>query len=449
MDPVARAIIAVESATGLPGSAPAYPMDHGLHHTTAVGEAMSAMGALSALTMSEAGRIISAANEQTLRQVAQAINALLAQVQQAPAAPGGPPAAGAPGQAQPGAAPVPVQQSIDGLPEGGTMVMEAVVPVTEASRQRGLIKVIDAGWGSSGFYGRPVLERDAGTAFPSGTKMFWDHPDPSAPGRPERSLRDLAAETTGPARWMDDGPDGAGVYAPAKVFNTYAGAVEELKDHIGVSIRAGALVAQGTAEGRTGQVIQRLLPHPTNSIDFVTIPGRGGRVASLFEAARGRNDGTTTTEGTSTMGLPTGTTTDAGAAALAEAIRERDTARLAAAMLACGPVIAEALSKVDLPGAAKAVIAERLSANPPMKDGVLDKPALVTMATEAATKEAAYIAALTGRGDVRGAGSGITSTSTPATEAAAAADTAAMEREFLALGLSESAAKVAAAGRVG
>jgi hypothetical protein len=446
MDRITRAILAVESATGLGAPLPGNP-----YASTAAGEAMAALAALSAMPVSEAGRVFSAANEQTLRTIAQAINALLAQVQQAPAAQ--PVAGGQPGAPAPGAAPgapVPVQQSADGLPDGGTVVQEAVVPVTEASRQRGLIKVIDAGWGSSGFYGRPVLERDAATAFPTGTKMFWDHPDPSAPGRPERSLRDLAAETTGPARWMDDGPQGPGVYAPAKVFSAYAPAVEELKDHIGVSIRAGALVSTGTAEGRTGPVIQRLLPHATNSIDFVTIPGRGGRVASLFEAARGRNDagGAGTTEGTSTMGLPTGTTTDDTAAKLAEAIRERDTARTAAAILASGAVIAEALSKVDLPGAAKAVITERLSADPPMKDGVLDKEALTKAATEAATKEAAYIAALTGKGEVRGMGSG----TAPATGAGAGttsteASEAALEAQFVALGLSESAAKVAAAGR--
>jgi hypothetical protein len=325
-----------------------------------------------------------------------------------------------------------VQQAAD-APDA-SIVQESVVPLTEAAKGgKGLIKVIDAGWGTSGYYGQDVLARDAAAAFPAGTKMYWDHPSlDEAKSRPERSLRDLAAETTGPARWMTDGPDGPGVYAPAAVFSAYRPALEELKDSIGVSIRASAHVRPGEADGRRGPIIERLLPAPTNSVDFVTIPGRGGRVAALFEAARGRNDipmeGDDVTEELKAA-------QEAVAAAEARAAR----AEAAAAMLAARALATETLAGSGLADAARDVVIERVTANPPMTDGALDREAFVALVKAEADKEQAYIDRLTGRGEVRHMGSGATE--------AAAPDSAALVATFRRLGLTESAAKTAAAGR--
>jgi hypothetical protein len=243
---------------------------------------------------------------------------------------------------------------------------------------------------------------------------------------------------------MDDGPGGPGVYAPASVFSQYRPAIEELRDHIGVSIRSYAEVRNGEAEGRRGPLIERLLPSPTNSIDFVTIPGRGGRVAALFEAARGQHIDESEGADVSDAEL------QAAKAALAAAEKERDEARAeaarattAAAVLAAGAAADEALRSVDIPDAAKVAVRERAIANPPVKDGALDREAFVTMVTAEAAKEKAYIDRLTGKGEVRGMGSGEPVPDAATTEAAQAA----MVADFQRMGLSEAAAKRAATGR--
>jgi hypothetical protein len=78
-----------------------------------------------------------------------------------------------------------------------------------------------------------------------------------------------------------------------------------------------------------------------------------------------------------------------------------------------------------------------------MKDGALDKAALTATVTAEAQKEAAYIARLTGKGEVRGMGSGDAGPSVAEAEAAQTAMAATFQR----MGLSEAAAKTAAAGR--
>jgi hypothetical protein len=377
--------------------------------------------------VTEAGRVFSSANEQALRAVATAINALLAQVQQSPVVGGdGTPATPAPTA-------VPVAQAA--APDDTAIVQESVVPLSEAAKGgKGLIKVIDPGWGTSGFYSPAVLERDAPLAFPAGTKMYWDHPTlDEARQRPERSLRDLAALTTGPAAWMKDGPEGPAVYAPVDVLAAYRPSLDELKDDIGVSIRASAHVRNGEADGRKGPLVERLLPGPVNSIDFVTTPGRGGRIAALFEAARGRNI-VDVSEGDDVSAEELKAAQEAQAAAEARAA----TAEAAVAVLAAREVATTTLAGVDIPEPAREAIMARVLVAPPMKDGALDREAFTAAVTEAATAEKAYIDRLTGRGEVRGMGSGT---------AAAVADPAILTATFQRLGLSESAAKTAATGR--
>lgn len=148
------------------------------------------------------------------------------------------------------------------------------------------IKIISPGWGASGYYSAAVLEAAAADlVFPVGTQMFWDHPTLTERGdRPERSLRDLAAVTETAAVWHENHPQGPGLYAEAKVFSQYRDVLAEMAEHIGVSIRAGAEITAGEAEGRKGRIVQRLVEGL--SIDFVTKPGRGGQVLAVLEAAR-------------------------------------------------------------------------------------------------------------------------------------------------------------------
>lgn len=164
-----------------------------------------------------------------------------------------------------------------------------VVPLEEKAVDgdgNALVKIISPGWGTSGYYSPQVLERDAGV-YRAGTHMYWDHPTATeAKERPERSLRDLAGELVEDGRYITDGPTGPGVYAKAKVFGSYRGAVEELAPHIGTSHRASGVRKYGEAEGKKGHIIEKLTS--AASVDFVTQPGRGGEIVQLFEAARER-----------------------------------------------------------------------------------------------------------------------------------------------------------------
>ena len=104
--------------------------------------------------------------------------------------------------------------------------------------------------------------------------------------------------------------------------------------------------------------------------------------------------------------------------------------------------ITEALAKVQgLPKVTTDRLAESLAANPPATDGKLDTAKLDEALKVAVDAEVKYLAEATGS-PVRGAGGEQTFT----TEEAAAA-TSELESAFGRLGMSETAAKTAAAGR--
>ena len=148
------------------------------------------------------------------------------------------------------------------------------------------VKIIQPGWGSSGYYPKEVLQRDA-PVFKSGLQMFWDHPSMSQEAdRPERTLRDLAGVLATAAEWKEDKVNGSGLYATAKVFEPYVSAVKELAPHIGVSIRAAGTAKEGEADGETGLIIEEITD--AASVDFVTMPGAGGKVLELFESFRNK-----------------------------------------------------------------------------------------------------------------------------------------------------------------
>lgn len=158
---------------------------------------------------------------------------------------------------------------------------EATAPSTDGASGKMLIQLINPGWGSSGYYSAEVLEAAAkAKIFGAGTQSYIDHPSESERvDRPERSVRDLAAVLTSDAAW-----DGSALVAEIQTFGPMAGALAEMKDAIGISIRAAATVATGEAEGRTGTIITELVEGV--SVDFVTNAGRGGRILDVLESAR-------------------------------------------------------------------------------------------------------------------------------------------------------------------
>lgn len=166
------------------------------------------------------------------------------------------------------------------LTEVGVGALSA--PADGSTPGRALIEIINPGWGSSGYYSEEMLKRDAPKAFPKGTHMYLDHPTESEEiERPERSVKDLAAQFTEDARW--DPARGAAV-AEATLFDGHRDELAAKKEAIGVSIRARGASEHGEAEGKHGTIITELTEGI--SVDFVTKAGRGGKIGELLESAR-------------------------------------------------------------------------------------------------------------------------------------------------------------------
>lgn len=276
------------------------------------------------------------------------------------------------------------------------------------------IKIIEPGWGASGFYSEEVLKRDGPKVYTEGTQMYLDHPTESEKlDRPERSVRDLVGTLASDGHW-EDGPAGPGIYAAAKVVQPFADSLPELASMIGVSHRTAGLVEQGEAEGKEGRIVTEMTK--THSVDFVTKAGAGGKVLELMESVRDRISGAPKPKETD---MPTEaelkeaqdatTTAQKEVADLKEAGEKRDTelARLqeTAVLSEAVTVATEALAKVEnLPEAAQKRLVETLSKAPPLKDGKLDRDAFDAAIEEAAKAEVAYFAELTESGKIKGMG---------------------------------------------
>lgn len=132
---------------------------------------------------------------------------------------------------------------------------------------------------------------------------------------------------------------------------------------------------------------------------------------------------------------------------LDEARQAAQRANEALLVVAAEKAVKAELAAVTLPEVTKARLAETLTANPPAKDGALDADALKARVAEAVKAEVEYLAAVTGNaGGVRGLGSTTDPTGAGTTITADEADKK-LESAFAGLGMSESAAKIAAQGR--
>jgi len=343
------------------------------------------------------------------------------------------------------------------------------------------VKIIQPGWGSSGFYSKEVLQRDGAKAFPKGTKMLWNHPTVTEEAeRPEGDLKDLASELVSDARWMERGQKGPGLYADAKVFESFQGAVNDLAPHIGVSIHARGKGVYGEADGRQGVIVQEIMESPFNRVDYVTMPGAGGEIISLFEAARTPipSPSPKVGEGDKTGEGKTADKTKAGTVPATEAthsvanhlsnleedmelkdLQERlatlennnqtlvaNNARLNEALILrdAKDVVKEALAAVTaLPDITKARLAESLAKNPPVKDGALDKVAFTAAISEAVKNEVKYLESVLGTGQIRGLGESVNDGEEQTPETLQTS----LEESFTAIGLSEAGSKIAARGR--
>jgi len=322
-----------------------------------------------------------------------------------------------------------------------------IVPLIEAKTDNNgtiPVKIIDAGWGSSGYYSREVLQQAVNArVYAAGLQMYWNHPSKSdEKERPERDLRDLAGVLTEDARWDEQGSKGPGLYSRAKVFSAYRDHVAEMGPYIGLSHYVWGESKTGEAEGKKGDIITRIVA--ARSVDFVTMPGRGGGIAEAFRNARPPEPtDEQKTAGDSSMGETTPTPKltleslrkdhpdiyeavrqeieNSAAMKEAQAQQEKklaetekalDEAKTENARLKEAQLLVEAKTFVEakvkastLPDLTKARMTEALAKDPVIKDGKIDETAYAAKIEAAIKSEAEYLAKL-GVGKVSGMGAG-------------------------------------------
>jgi hypothetical protein len=302
------------------------------------------------------------------------------------------------------------------------------------------VRLIAPGWGSSGYYEPKVLERDGAKAWPAGTLMFWDHQTASeADAQPEGSLNDLAGVLLSDPVYDAENAEGAGLYSKAKVLSSYQETLDEIGSYIGVSVRGAGTGSVGEAEGKTGLIFEQLYPHagPGCSVDFVTMPGAGGKVLEVFESARGGRREVSKVEITEAQLKEA---TDARDAAQADAARASE----ALNVIVAERKVSEKLADSKLPAATIKRLTEALKTDAPTtEDGSLDVEALEAKVEEAIKTEVAYLAEVTGSGNVVGNGGSTTGSEAIDEDALAAS----LEESFRGMGLDEKTAKAASTAR--
>lgn len=333
-----------------------------------------------------------------------------------------------------------------------------LIPLLEkAVRKDGTmaIKIIQPGWGSSGFYSPELLERDGPRVFTKGLKTFWDHPSVSEErDRPERSLRDLAGVLTQDAHYDANGPAGPGLYGESRVTEQYRSAVADLAPHIGMSIRAYGKAREGEADGRKGSIISELAS--ARSVDFVTDAGAGGKILELFEAAGrspAKGDNQVTEEEAKALraakeDADSYTIKQAEEFVAREAKRDAQLAekdalisslREAVLMRQAQEVAGQVLAEIEMPAPTRQRVRDtqgaRLVRN---EDGTLNEAAYREQVKLAAQAEIAYINEVRGSGKIMGMGGGATNTES---------DHAALVEAFKKMGLTDEQASTAARGR--
>lgn len=154
-----------------------------------------------------------------------------------------------------------------------TLTRESVggQPTSDLTGAKIAITIITPGQGSSGYY--PV-ETIAGAAhlFPAGTHMYINHQTETEEWeRPEGDLNKLAGALATPATIN---PETGALEATAEIFESHRTFLADRAHIIGVSIN-------GTASINPDGVVEAI--HSIRSVDFVTRPGRGGRIDQILE----------------------------------------------------------------------------------------------------------------------------------------------------------------------
>ena len=297
------------------------------------------------------------------------------------------------------------------------------------------IKIIQPGWGSSGYYPTEVLERDAGI-YTEGTKMYWNHPTATEDiERPERSLNDLAAVLVSEGVYDSDGIEGPGVYAKAKVFSDYQNSINDMSEDIGLSHIAGGMATVGEREGKTGRIIESL--NVADSIDFVTTPGAGGQIIQLFESARNSKSLPKSIKMEENKELTQLKESNQKYKDEIDRLKEKEV------LSDAKEFVKSKLKESELPDITKARLLDSLSRNPATDDkGALDLLKFGESVKKGIEDETSYLAKLSDSGKITGMGS-----STEVEEEKETKVKESLKKSFEALGFEGKALEIAVNGR--
>lgn len=170
-----------------------------------------------------------------------------------------------------------------------------------SSKNKWRVKVIESGWGSSGYYPSEMLKEYGPKVFTKGTKVFMNHPSVlEASDRPERDVHQLAGKLVSDAVFQE-----GALYADVKFYSHYAPIISEMYEDVGLSIHALGTTTIGEAEGREGPIVESLVADALTSVDVVTVAGAGGKFISLLESYKAKDEFTeldeSITEGNESM----------------------------------------------------------------------------------------------------------------------------------------------------
>lgn len=139
------------------------------------------------------------------------------------------------------------------------------------------VTIITPGKGSSGEYPPETIKKLAESPiWDSPVHMYMNHATGSErASRPEGDIRELAGVIDG--RPVVD--DSGALVGRAKIFPEYRDFIRERAPYIGVSINASGIMTPGK-----DRVIKEITQ--VDSVDFVTKPGRGGKITAVLESSR-------------------------------------------------------------------------------------------------------------------------------------------------------------------
>lgn len=155
----------------------------------------------------------------------------------------------------------------------------------QETKNKWRVKIIQSGWGSSGYYSESLLATDGPKVFKKGTKVFMNHPSiAEASDRPERDVHQLAGKLVSDAVFQE-----GALYGEVKFYSHYAPIIREMYEDVGLSIHALGTAVVGEAEGREGPIVEALIEDPLTSVDVVTVAGAGGKFISLLESYKAKD----------------------------------------------------------------------------------------------------------------------------------------------------------------